>query len=172
MTHTKKAIERLNKIDWKNIGQSGQEKDMELGIEFIVKMAVFCNEKGITPSMPFMTDVSSFLEDCVLSEEILNKCNSDVRNIIENPTMSTLIVEYYIKASVLADSNIKYVDCMDVYEPIIKLFEKGGNFVYRERGMSFINSGLIPLNDWFENYKKSAYQRLAGQVKEDDMPEN
>lgn len=153
--YMEKAIERLNKIDWKNIGQGGQEKDMELGIEFIAKMAVFCNENGITPSIPFMTDLSSFLEDCVLSEEILSKCNSDVRNIIENPTMSTSIVKYYIKASVLADSDIKYVDCMNVYEPIIKLFEKGGNFVYRERGMSFINSGLIPLTNWLENYKNN-----------------
>lgn len=153
--YTEKAIERLNKINWKNVGQNGQEKDMELGVEFIVKMAAFCNENGITPSLPFMTDLSSFLESYDLSEEILNKCNSDVRNVIENPTMSTSIVKYYIKASILADNDIKYVDCMNVYEPIIKLFEKGGYFVYRERGMSFINSGLIPLANWLEKYKSN-----------------
>ena len=77
------------------------------------------------------------------------------RNIIDNPTLSTVIVKYFIKASVLADSNVKYVACMDVYEPIIRLFEKGGNFVYRERGMSFIDSGLLPLAKWLKNFKNN-----------------
>ena len=54
--------------------------------------------------------------------------------------------------SILADQNIKYVDYVNVYEPIIKLFEKGGYFVYRERGMSFLNSGLISLNNWFDKF--------------------
>ena len=31
-------------------------------------------------------------------------------------------------------------------------FERGGNFVYQERGMLFLNSGLIPLTNWFENF--------------------
>lgn len=153
--YTENAIERLNNIDWNNIGENGQEKDMELGIEFLAKMEKFCNENIITPTLPFMTDLPSFLGNYVLGEEILNKCNSDLRNIIDNPTVSTVIVKYYIGASVLADSNVKYVACMDVYEPIIRLFEKGGNFVYRERGMSFINSGLLPLANWLKNFKNN-----------------
>lgn len=100
-----------------------------------------------------MTDLSSFFGDCAIEDGILNKCNDDVRNIIENPSLSTSIVNYYLKSSVLSDQNIKYVACMNVYEPIIRLFEKGGDFVYRERGMSFINSGLIPLTNWFEDFK-------------------
>lgn len=154
--YTENAIERLSNIDWNNIGKNGQEKDMELGIEFLAKMEKFCNEKNITPTLPFMTDLASFFGNYVLSEEILNKCNSDLRNIIDNPTMSTVIVKYYIKASVLADSNVKWVACMDVYEPIIRLFERGGNFVYRERGMSFINSGLLPLANfpWNTNSRR------------------
>lgn len=119
--YTEKAIERLNNINWDNIGKNGQKKDMELGIEFIRKMAVFCEENNITPNFPFMTNLSSFFVSCTIGDEILNKCNSDVRKII--------------------------------YEPIIRLFENGGDFVYRERGMSFINSGLIPLTNWFENFK-------------------
>ena len=150
MMYVEKAIERLNKIDWNKIGENGQEKDMELGVEFIRKMAVFCNEHNITPSLPFMTDLSSFLEECSIDDEILDKCNSGVKNIIDSPTMSTSIVNYYIKACILSDKDVKYAACMNVYEPMIRLFEKGGNFVYRERGMSFINSGLIPLNNWFD----------------------
>lgn len=151
--YTEKAIERLNNINWNNIGQNGQEKDMELGIEFIRKMAVFCKENNITPTLPFMTDLSSFLANCTIDDEILNKCNNNVRNIIKNPSLSTSIVNYYLKTSILSDQDSKYVVCMNVYEPIIRLFEKGGDFVYRERGMSFINSGLIPLTNWFENFK-------------------
>ncbi len=151
--YTQKAIERLNNINWNNIGQNGQERDMELGIEFIKKMAVFCVENNITPSLPFMTDLTSPLGNYVIDDVILKKCNNNVRNVIKNPSLSTSIVNYYLKASVLSDRDIKYVACIDVYEPIIRLFEKGGDFVYRERGMSFINSGLIPLANWFNNFK-------------------
>lgn len=151
--YTEKAIERLNNINWNNIGQNGQKKDMELGIEFIRKIAVFCKENNITPTLPFMTDLASFFVTCTIGDEILNKCNNDVRKIIKNPSLSTSIVNYYLHASILSDQDIKYVHCMNVYEPIIRLFEKGGYFVYRERGMSFINSGLIPLTNWIENFK-------------------
>lgn len=151
--YMEKAIERLNHINWSNIGQNGQKKDMELGIEFIRKMAVFCKENNITPTLPFMTDLSSFFVTCTISDEILDKCNNDVRKIIKNPSLSTSIVNYYLQASILSDQDMKYVRCMNVYEPIIRLFEKGGYFVYRERGMSFINSGLIPLTNWLENFK-------------------
>ena len=152
--YTEKAIERLNNINWSDIGENGQEKDMEFGIDFIRKMAVFCKKNNITPSLPFTTDLSSFLANCAIDDKILNQCNNEVRNIIKNPSFSTAIVSYYIKASILSDKDAKYTACMNVYEPIIQLFEKGGNFVYRERGMSFINSGLIPLpKNWVEKFK-------------------
>ncbi|MCI9369122.1 MAG: hypothetical protein HFH65_02140 [Lachnospiraceae bacterium] len=47
--YTEKTIERLNNISWNNIGKNGQDKDMELGIDFIRRMAVFCNKNNITP---------------------------------------------------------------------------------------------------------------------------
>ena len=152
--YTEKTIERLNNIDWKNIGENGHAKDMELGVEFLRKMAAFCNKNNITPSLyPFVTDLSSFFEDCDIDDAVLNQCNNDLRNVIENPTFSTAIVNYYIKASILSDKSSQYAACMNVYDPIIRLYEKGGNFVHRERGMSFINSGLIPLTrNWFENF--------------------
>lgn len=150
--YIEKAIERLNNINWNNIGRNGQKKDMELGIEFLRKMAVFCKKNDIKPNLPFMTNLSLAQDHCVISKEILNKCNENVRMIIENPSLSTSIVNYYLQVSISADQNPEYIDCIDVYEPIIRLFEKGGDFVYRERGMSFINSGLIPLTNWLENF--------------------
>lgn len=149
--YTEKAIERLNHIDWDHAGENGQETDMESGVEFIRKMAVFCYENDIIPGLPFMTDLSSFFADCAIEEELLDKCNNAVRNMIENPSLSTSIVKFYLKAAILSDRDMKYAVCMDIYDPMIRLFERGGNFVYRERGMSFMNSGLIPLTNWFEN---------------------
>ena len=117
-------------------------------------MADFCRQKNIIPGLPFMTDLASFFTDYEIDKDILEQCSYDVRNIIENPTFSTAIVNYYIKAAVLADKNAKYAVCMEIYDPIICLFEKGGSFVYREREMSFIGSGLIPLAGWFENFSE------------------
>lgn len=72
-----------------------------------------------------MTDLTSYFGNCAIEDAILEKCNKDV----------------------------KYVACINVYEPIIRLFENGGDFVYRERGMSFASSGLIPLENWFNKFK-------------------
>ena len=151
--YTEKAIIRMNHIDWNHIGEEGRAEDMELGIDFIKKMANFCSQNNITPTLPFMTDLASFFTDYEIGKDILEQCSYDVRKIIENPAFSTIIISFYIKAAVLAEKDAKYAVCMEVYDPIIRLFEKGGNFCYRERGMSFIGSGLIPLpENWVEKF--------------------
>ena len=150
--YTEKAIERLNNINWEDVGKNGEEKDIELGLEFIKKMALFCKKNQIRPTLPFMTNLSSPEGDYVLNQEILDRCNYKVQELIKNPSFSTSVVIFYLQASILADQNIKYIDCVNVYEPILKLFEKGGYFIYRERGMSFLNSGLISLNNWFDKF--------------------
>ena len=149
-----KAIERLNNIDWSHVGKNGQEKDMELGVDFIKRMAIFCKKHNITPKLPFMTNLPSYFGSCGIGENILNKCSIEVKEIITNPSFSNAIVSFYLQACILADQNADYVECVEVYEPIITLYEQGGYFVYRERGMSFINSGLIPLTNWLEKFKE------------------
>ena len=151
--YTEKAIERLNHIDWNHIGENGHAKDMELGIDFIKRMASFCKQQNITPTLPFMTDLASFFGDCEIDHRLLAQCSHDVRKIIENPSFSTAVVSFYLKASILSDKDAQYAVCMEIYDPIIRLFEKGGNFVYAERGMSFVASGLIPLTkNWVEDF--------------------
>ena len=117
--YAEKVIERLNHINWNNMGENGHEKDRELGVEFLRKMAAFCNDNHIIPSLPFMTDLSSFFADCPIDDKLLNKCNEDVRNMIQNPSLSTSVVIYYIKSARLSDQDITYLDCMNVYEPLI-----------------------------------------------------
>lgn len=150
--YTEKAIERLNNINWKDIEKNGEEKDIELGIEFVTKMAIYCKKNQISYTLPFMTNLASPENTFVINQEILDKCNHEVIEIIKNPSLSTSVVVFYLQVSILADQNVKYAECINVYEPIIKLFEKGGSFVYRERGMSFLNSGLISLNNWFDKF--------------------
>lgn len=152
--YTENAIVRLNSINWDNIGQNGHEKDIELGVEFLKRMAKFCKKNNIIPTLPFMTDIPSLLGKDTISDTLLEQCNDSLKEIIKNPSFSTSIVNYYLRACALGNEEDKYIDCIHIYEPIILLFEKGGNFVYRERGMSFINSGLIPLTNWFENFSE------------------
>lgn len=71
MVYTEKAMARLNKIDWKNIGTISQEKDMELGYEFIRRMAGFCDKYDIKPTLPFMMNIAAYFQTCEITEEIL-----------------------------------------------------------------------------------------------------
>ena len=150
--NTKKAIQRLNHIDWGNIGKNGHKNDMEFGIVFIKRMAIFCKKNTITPSLPFTTDLPAMFGKKIIDSRLLEQCHPNVKKIIKNPSFSTAIVDYYLRACMLGEEKQKYRDCVAVYEPIIFLFERGGNFVYQERGMLFLNSGLIPLTNWFENF--------------------
>lgn len=119
-------------------------------------MAVFYKRNRISPGFPFpfMINLSSLEANCVITQEILDKCNEKVREIIKSPSFSIAIVTFYLQVSILTDQDIKFINAVDVYEPIIELFEKEGYFVYRERGMSFFNAGLISLNNWFDRFSE------------------
>lgn len=149
---TENAIIRLNQIDWDKIGQNGHRDDIELGTEFLKRMAKFCKKNNVKPMLPFLIDIPALLGKNTINSTLLEQCNDSVKKIIKNPSFATSIVNYYLRACILADEQEKYIDCIDIYEPIIVLFEKGGYFFYRERGMSFMNSGLIPLSNWLEKF--------------------
>ena len=71
----------------------------KMGLEFIKKMALFCKKNQIKPMLPFMTNLSSPEGDCVLNQEILDRCNYKVQEIIKKPSFSTSIVIFYLQAS-------------------------------------------------------------------------
>jgi hypothetical protein len=148
-----KAIERLNGIDWSNVGKNVHKDDVKLGVEFVKRMAKFCSENDVKPILPFMINIASYFGDYEIDESILSKCSNEVKTIINSQSFSYTIADFYLQTARLVDSNSQYDTYLQVYEPIIQLYEKGGIFNYREGGMSFIGSGLIPLSGWYETFK-------------------
>ena len=63
------------------------------------------------------------------------------------------IVEYYLKLARLADDNVLARKYINVYEPLIEIFERGGSFKFRKNDLEIEHVIFIPLNNWFEKFK-------------------
>lgn len=162
------AIERLNKIDWKNIGKErwAHENDDSLyGFEFLKRMAHFFKKHHVenVKLLPFLIDITLYLEKGTIALEnvfeedvekvVMEKCNDDFKQAFGAFPLLMRIPACYLKLAMLSDEKEEYSMYLDVYEPLIQLFESGGGFRYCESGMSFFNSGLItPIHNWYEKW--------------------
>lgn len=140
--------------------QKEQEQISRTNITVYKKNDCFCNEHNIEPTLPFMINISFYFGKCDIDDDILNQCNCKLKEIIKNSSFSNSIIRYYLQLALLVDQKPKYAEYMKVYEPLVILFEQGGSFVYRERGMSFMNSGLIPLSNWHKKFKDKSEKSM------------
>ncbi len=162
------AIERLNRINWKNIGKerwAHENDNFVYGCEFLKRMAHFFkehNEKNVK-LLPFLIDIALYLEkgtitlenvfDEEVEEIVMAKCNENFKQAFGTFPLVARISACYLKLAMLSDEKEAYSAYLDVYEPLIQLFESGGGFRYCESGMSFFNSGLItPIHNWYEKW--------------------
>jgi len=121
-------------------------------------MALFFKEHNIEKKnwLPFMVDIALYLtegkllEQIKFEEKVLQDCNINLKEVLRCFAPAHVVVGCYLKLAMLADEKEGYSKYLEVYEPIIRLFESGGYFVYRERGMSIFNSGLLTLSNWYE----------------------
>ena len=104
---TENAIIRLNQIDWDKIGQNGHRDDIELGTEFLKRMAKFCKKNNVKPMLPFLIDIPALLGKNTINSTLLEQCNDSVKKIIKNPSFATSIVNYYLRACILADEQVR-----------------------------------------------------------------
>jgi len=123
------ARERLNNINWDMVGTKESNSNILLLVEYYRRVAKFYDDlkikKIITPVFFPMAKILE-LESNIkrTSVDIYEVCQSlkhvqreSVRYICEN----------YMELAILVDDGIEIaIKYKDIYEPIIKLFEKGG----------------------------------------------
>jgi len=62
------------------------------------------------------------------------------------------IVQYYLQLAKYADKNPHVAKYLSVYDPIIKLLERGGNYVLRIYELEIVNAAQYPLSKWYERF--------------------
>lgn len=146
------AILRINNIKWDELGIKASKEEADLGYEFLRRLAKFFKEESIKPIRPLFADIAKLLGDTEEEISISDYCNPKVVNFLGQDLYRKNIIQYYIHLSKYADKNLHAVKYISVYEPLIKLLEKGGMYVLRLNELEIVNAAYYPLSEWYERF--------------------
>ncbi len=146
-----KAIDRINHIDWDKVGTRVSPEDGDSGVEFLRRLANFYTETLFKRYPPLVSDIAWIMGEP--SEANFEKYYTDkTKEFLSITIYQSKIVEYYLKLAQLADNNPEARKYMNVYEPLIELFERGGSFKLRKNELEIENFSSIPLYHWYEKF--------------------
>ncbi|MCG7376399.1 hypothetical protein MH215_05295 [Paenibacillus sp. ACRSA] len=146
------AVSRINGIKWDMIGAIVSNKDADLGCEFLRRLALFYKNECLSPQPPMFSNIAKLLGDTENEVLISKYCNPTVLEFVANYQYIKKIFEFYIQLSIYVDRNPKYTEYLNVYEPLIRIIERGGFFVLRPQELDIQNVMYIPLNGWYDRF--------------------
>ncbi|NPC93870.1 hypothetical protein HOO54_17010 [Bacillus sp. WMMC1349] len=147
-----KAVERINNIKWDQARLIVLEENAELGREFLRRLAQFYKVEEIRPLKPMFTNIAKLLGD-IEQVNISDYCSSVATDfLIKFNIYVYKIFGYYIQLVKYADKHPEYIKYLSIYELLIRIFERGGLFVFRINELEILNVISIPLAEWYERF--------------------
>lgn len=145
------ATQKTNTISWELVGSNLSKADIHLGYEFLRRLAQFFKEQSIKPVPPLYANIAKLLGD---SEEvnIFEYCNSESSKFLSENMYVGKIFGYYLQLAKYADKNSEATNYLSVYEPLIKIIERGGIFILRHLELEIVNVANFPLHGWYERF--------------------
>ncbi|AEV68260.1 hypothetical protein [Acetivibrio clariflavus] len=150
--YLEKAVERINKIKWHEVGMNFSKAQADVGYEFLRRLAKFFKDESIKPTMPFVSNIASFMGDIDGDISISDYCNKETVEFLEKNSYTKDIIQYYIQLAKYADKEPKAIKYLSVYEPLIRLLEIGGMYVLRYNELEIVHAAYYPLNNWYEKF--------------------
>jgi len=147
-----KAVERINNIKWHEVGMNFSKAQIDLGYEFLRRLAKFFKDESIKPIKPFAANIASLMGDIDGSISISDYCNKETIEFLEKELYTQYIVQYYIQLAKYADKEPKAIKYLSVYEPLIRLLEIGGMFVLRCNELEIVHVAHFPYYGWYEGF--------------------
>lgn len=146
------AIVKINNVKWDVVGTSVSKEDVKLAREFLRRLAQFFKEQAIKPRPPLFSNIAQLIGDNEEEIVISDYCNEEASKFLSRSIYTGKIFEYYIQLANYADKDPKYAKYINVYEPLIKIIERGGLFDLRHQSLDIQNVGHMPLSGWFEKF--------------------
>ena len=146
------AIERINNIKWDLVGKNISKSDTNYGSEFLRRLAKFFKDELITPIRPVMTNIAKLLGDESERVVISQYLNKDAMKFIGDDTFK-FIFEYYLQLARYSDENPYAAKYLSVYDPLLKLLEKGGEYTINMNELEIVNGVRLQFRGWYENFK-------------------
>lgn len=141
------AIARINSIDWNNIKSSEKISNAILVREYLRRATSFIYSVQVSVKYPFFSAAKAIGKELVI--DIGRLCP-----ILENPDNSLYrgLCQFFLEWCTLADAGDSIaIEHEDLYEPIVKLFERGGGRFCIHHGELIIDSAAFPLKYWYSN---------------------
>lgn len=146
------AIKRINNIKWDVVGKNTSEVEADLGYEYLRRLAKFFKEELIVPRKPLATNIAKLLGDVEEEVVISDYCNTEVAEFLGEEIYIKNIIEYYIQLAKYGDKNPDAIKYLSVYDPLIKLLERGGMYVLKINELEIVNAMDFPLRNWYERF--------------------
>lgn len=139
-----KACERVSNIDFDNIKVSDRKSDLYLLMEYARRVSIL----KITHAELEIENVILFNSERIFNITSLPDVNENCKGLynIKNSIIRFLCVSYLQYIYILGEGNQIAKEFDDLFEPLIKLFERGGMF-NRHHGEYIIGGGA-----WVPSY--------------------
>lgn len=139
-----KAIERLSSISFEDIETKSKESYHVLIKEYFRRANLFLDAMDTSIDRYPIISFAKILGKSV-DEKVYQACPN--LGTLKNPYIKA-ICYCYLEISDLADQAVnEAMEYIDLYEPIIKFFERGGSFTIRQ-GEMLVGSSAYPLLYW------------------------
>lgn len=154
--YSKIAIERINKVSWTTLGTAGTREDSKLMAEFLRRMAIFSVSHNVMPQNPFVIDIANELgfHNNIDTEKFYSK---EMLEYVNNNMYANYLIKSYLKLSVISDEIKEVQKYLDIYDPIIRLFEKGVHFIVRSGFIDVTNVGSFPVRNWLSRSQNEPF---------------
>jgi len=147
-----KAIQKIDNLDWKAIGTASLNNNDQLAYEFFRRMAVFFKEQKIEPISPRFANISGLLGDTSELIDIQDYCNPESIKYMKKYSGIDLVCSFYLQLARYSEENIEYSKYLSVYEPLLKIIERKGVFIFRVNEMEIVGVSYIPLGGWYDRF--------------------
>ncbi|MEK4663635.1 hypothetical protein MHH93_17265 [Priestia sp. FSL H7-0729] len=140
-----KAIERLSSISFEDTEDSSLESSSHVLIkEYLRRVNQLLNEMDASIDQYPLLSLAKILGKAI-DEEVYQACSE--LDTLGNPYVK-LICCGYLEVSESADQGVdEAIQYLDLYEPMLKLFERGWSFIIRQ-GEMVVGSSAYPLKYW------------------------
>lgn len=147
--YLERAKLKISNINWDNIGKTSTDEDSKLGYEFLRRLALFFKEEQLKPLPPAFTNIAKLLGDLEDEIEISMYCSSEAVEFLNKNLYIQRIFEYYLQLAKYADKSPVVHKYLNIYELLIKVFERGGSFSIKPLALDIKNVAYFPLNEWY-----------------------
>jgi hypothetical protein len=156
------AIERILAIGWQ-LNDSRAASHIALFREYLRRAALWVKALECTDEWPFF-DVAAQINPSLRADEA--KVESLKRHLTQfhlfRPIKRTC--EWFVHWAVVRDTpEVTKFALPDPYEPLILMYERGGDF-YTEHGFFNFSVGCFPIGNWSQYYQSSPIIELDEEV--------